>query len=410
MAVGGMVGGGIFSVLGLTVDFAGHLAFASFLVGGALALITARSYARLTVVTGEGGGPFAYLRHADDPRAAAWLSWLLIAGYVFTLAVYAFTFGHYLANVVGLPDAAARIAGICVIALFLGFNLRGVVAAGRAEDLIVAAKVFILLAISLAGLVAFSSSVLTPLANKGPGGVLWGSAVIFMAYEGFELLPYDYEDIEKPNRTLPLALYLSVAAVIALYVLVTLGSQLLVPEQTLIKNKEVAFAVAGREAFGTAGLWLASIGALFSAGSAINATLFSAARLARNVSKAGELPRALGREHSGLPWMSTLVIAVAAAGFSLMPGIEQIVSFGSLTFLIVFAVVNGLHAKRTAAAGGERALAWTGAAGCVAAAGGLIVYLATHQRATLGVAGTVLTVLAIARGIFVALRRRGADG
>jgi hypothetical protein len=37
--------------------------------------------------------------------------------------------------------------------------------------------------------------------------------VIFVAYEGFELLPYDYDDIEDPRRTLPRALYLSVALV-----------------------------------------------------------------------------------------------------------------------------------------------------------------------------------------------------
>ena len=34
MAIGGMIGGGIFSVLGVTIELAGHLAFACFVLGG----------------------------------------------------------------------------------------------------------------------------------------------------------------------------------------------------------------------------------------------------------------------------------------------------------------------------------------------------------------------------------------
>ena len=105
MAIGGMIGGGIFSVLGVTIDLAGHLAFAAFLLGGAIAALTARAYARLAVRSGRSGGPFTYLRDEGHPDAAAWVAWLLIAGYVFALAVYAFTFGHYLA---ARPRGAGR--------------------------------------------------------------------------------------------------------------------------------------------------------------------------------------------------------------------------------------------------------------------------------------------------------------
>ena len=48
MAIGGMIGGGIFAVLGVTIEVAGHLAFACFLLAGAVALVTARGYAGLS--------------------------------------------------------------------------------------------------------------------------------------------------------------------------------------------------------------------------------------------------------------------------------------------------------------------------------------------------------------------------
>jgi len=362
MAIGGMIGGGIFSVLGVTIDLAGHLAFAAFLVGGAIALLTARAYARLALHSGRSGGPFAYLREEGHPTAAAWVAWLLVAGYVFALAVYAFTFGHYLAHALGAPGAVARLLSVAVMAAFVTVNLRGVTASGRAEDIVVAVKLLVLGGISLVGIGMLSADRLAPLDDKGLLGVLLGAALIFVAYEGFELLPYDYDDLEQPRRNLPRALYLSVAVVALVYVAVTLASQMLVSDRLLTTQKEVAFAIVGKEALGGFGLWAATMAAVFSTGSAINATLFSTARLIRDVSAADELPAALGRERDGLPATAIVTIALLGGAFALLPGIVEVVAFGSFTFLLLFALVNLLHARHTAAAGWDRGLAYLGAA------------------------------------------------
>ncbi len=405
MAIGGMVGGGIFSVLGLTVDLAGHLAFAAFLLGGAVAGLTARAYARLALHSGRSGGPFAYLREEGHPESAAWVAWLLILGYVFALAVYAFTFGHYLANALGAPENVARLASVGVLAAFVGVNLRGVAASGLTEDLVVAVKLLVLAGIAVVGLAAFGTGRLAPLDNKGIGGVFLGASVIFVAYEGFELLPYDYEDIENPRRTLPRALYISVAVVVAVYVAVTLASQMLISDGVIAAKKEVAFALAGEQALGNFGLWAATVGAAFSTSSAINATLFSTARLARDVSAAEELPSALGRERNGLPAVAIAWIALVGAAFSLLPGIAEIVSFGSFAFLLVFALINILHARHTATPGWDRGLAYLGGAACLASAGGLLYYLGRSDRAGLVLIAVCALAVVIARFAFKESRR-----
>jgi amino acid transporter len=46
MAVGGMIGGGIFSVLGLIIQTAGQWAWLSFIVAGVIGLISAYSYSQ----------------------------------------------------------------------------------------------------------------------------------------------------------------------------------------------------------------------------------------------------------------------------------------------------------------------------------------------------------------------------
>jgi amino acid transporter len=405
MAIGGMIGGGIFSVLGVTIALAGHLAFVSFLLGAVLAALTARALARLASRSGRSGGPFTYLRDEGHPAAAAWVAWLLAAGYVFALSVYAFTFGHYLANVIGAGELVARLGSIASLAVFLGLNLRGVSASALVEDVVVAAKLAVLLVVSLYGISQFQAGRLSPPANEGQTGLLLGAAVIFVAYEGFELLPYDYGDMRDAGVTLPRAMYLAVAIVMGVYVLVTLGSQMLVSDHTILTQKEVAFAIVGKKAFGQAGLWAATLAALLSTSSAINATLFSTARLLRDVSLSGELPARIGREQHGLPVGALLWISVLGAAFAMLPGVTEIVSFGSLTFLVVFALINHQHAVYTATSTPDRALAWLGTLGCTAASIILLYYLARHDRAGLALIGVTGTVLVAARVAFTRTRR-----
>ena len=282
MAVGGMIGGGIFTVLGVAISVAGHLAAACFLIGMGLAALTARSYAGMSARAGRSGGPFEHLRTHGHPQIAGLLLWLLVFGYVVVMGVYSFTFGRYAANALGAPVIVARVLSVAVLVVFLAINLKGVVVSSRTEDLIVLAKLVALGSIAVIGLAQFSGDRLTPVADQGWGGVILGAATIFVAYEGFELISYDRDVIDRADWTLPRALYLSVAIVGAVYISVTLASQMVAPDATIVADREVAFATVGEAALGPVGRWVAIAGALLATSSAINATIFSASRLMRD--------------------------------------------------------------------------------------------------------------------------------
>jgi amino acid transporter len=114
MAVGGMIGGGIFSTLGVVVGIAGAWAWLSFTIAGLIALVAGYSYVKLAAYYSEGGGAFTFLREIDAEGFAGSLSWILIAGYVLTNAVYAFTFGQYLGHVLGLGPWFSGVTGIAI--------------------------------------------------------------------------------------------------------------------------------------------------------------------------------------------------------------------------------------------------------------------------------------------------------
>ena len=342
MAVGGMVGGGIFSVLGVVVMLAGKWAWLSFTIAGLIALATAYSYSKLAEKFGEGGGAFTFLREVNHEHFAGSLSWVLIFGYILTISVYAFTFGHYVAHVFDFGAWMPRTCALIIVFALTAVNLKGVGESALLEIITVWGKLLILLGLASIGLWKWQPSQLTAgIESKGLLGAFIGAASVFMAYEGFQLLTYDYEDIRNPKKTLPWAIVSAVVVVIFVYVVVAIGATMLVGAQTIVENKEVAIAVAGREALGTWGLGLATIAAAFSTASAINATLFATARLMHQVAEDRELPPILcHRNENGVPDRPVMIIGATGSVLAVVGSLSMLVEAASLAFLFTFAAVN----------------------------------------------------------------------
>jgi len=346
MGVGGMVGGGIFSVLGLSVGVAGHAAPIAFALGGIIALLTGLSYARLGMVFRSDGGSFTYLEHAFRHENIAGVGgWLLLAGYVGTLALYAYTFGGYGSAMLGNADHGSIIQYVLqsgVILLFLGVNLYSIKAAGHTEDIIVMVKVIILSLFAIAGIFYIKADYVLPLFNLGGTGVLMGAALIFVAYEGFELIPNAVNEMEHPEKNLSRGIIISIVITTLIYILVSLVAVGNLSSAAIAKYKEYALAVAAKPFLGHAGFMLIGLGALLSTASAINATLFGTARLGKVMAQERDLPRAFSfRERSrDIPWVSLCIITAVTLVFVNLGNLVMISSFASASFLLIFASIN----------------------------------------------------------------------
>jgi len=409
MAVGGMVGGGIFSTLGVVVGIAGPWAWLSFLAAGLVALAAGYSYVKLAAHYGEGGGAFTFLREIDAEGFAGSLSWVLIVGYVLTNAVYAFTFGSYLGHVVGLGPWFPRAAAVGIMFLFIGLNLRGVGEAGGVEVVLVWFKLAVLVGLAAWGLAQWDPPMLSRgVPGSGVDSALFGAASVFMAYEGFQLLTYDYEDIDRPERTLPRALLSAIVVVIFVYLMVAVGTAMLIGADQVVEHREVALAIAGRQALGVAGLVVVTIAAAFSTGSAINATLFATARLANRVAGDGELPAGLEHENgAGVPDRAVIGLGVMAGLLAAVGTLTTLVEAASLAFLFTFAVVGGLaFHQRT----GSRWVTGSGALGAAAASVALILRLAETEPIALVFLGLLVLIAVFGRPVLLRYVRTESDG
>ena len=209
MGVGGMIGGGIFSVMGLAAGITGHATPIAFALGGLLALIGGYSYVQLALTFVSDGASFTYLEHAfpQKPAIAAITGWTVVVGYIGTLALYAFTFGAYGSELLGQTEMGMlrQVLSVGIILAFMGVNLRGAKSSGRSEDIIVYTKIALLGLLAIAGMPGVTTENLVPVFDQGMISVFMAGALIFVAYEGFQLITNAVCETDDPQRNHSLA-------------------------------------------------------------------------------------------------------------------------------------------------------------------------------------------------------------
>lgn len=405
MAIGGMVGGGIFAVLGEAVVTAGNAAFISLGFGGLLALITGVVYARLTVEFDEAGGEFIFIEHITGPRFAGTVSWFLILGYIFTISLYAYTFGAYAGRLFGFGSGPNFWFGGGVILLITILNLSGVRESGISEDILVYTKIFILLGLIILGFFTIEADRVFPIISHGFGSTIQAAALVFVAYEGFQLLTYDYDTIENHKENLPKAVVYSISIVILIYVLIAFVLTGSLGPQVIAEHKETALAMLAKPVMGQFGIIIVLVAAVFSTASAILATIFAISRMAKRISDGGQLPALLTkRESAGIPVFFTIMIAVFAIVVQFFGNLSQITTFSSLVFLFVFSIVNYIGYKHEVLNGWKRILPLIGAFGCVSAMGTLLYETYASNPVTLYLVVGISIVLLICRELYIWLQ------
>jgi amino acid transporter len=407
MAIGGMVGGGIFAVLGEAVMTAGNATFISLGLGGLLALVTGLVYVKLTVEFDEPGGVFVFIEHITGVRFAGTVSWFLILGYVFTISLYAYTFGAYGGRLLGFGSDANFWLGSGVVIFITILNLTGVRESGISEDILVYTKIIILASLIGLGFFMVEPGQILPVLNEGLGNTIQAAALVFVAYEGFQLLTYDYNTIENQKENLPKAVIISITAVLFIYILIAFVLTGSLGTQVIAEHKETVLAILAEPILGQFGIVIVLVAAVFSTASAILATIFAVSRLAKRIAKDGQLPHQLtDKESSGVPVFFSILLAVIAIIIQFFGNLEQITTYSSLVFLFVFSVVNIMGHKHKVFSGWKKALPPLGSLGCASAMGILIYKIYTTNLNTLYVIGGIFLVILICREAYIWLHSK----
>jgi amino acid transporter len=375
IGIGGMVGGGIFAVLGLAVHLAKGGTPVAFALAGLVALITSYSYARLSSAFPCQGGTVEFLNQAFKPGLiSGGLNVLLWLSYNVMLALYAYAFGSYGSSFFA-PHLQPfikhlLISGIIILLTFLNAMRASVV--GRFEEWIVGFKVIILLFFIAAGFGSINSQRLSPETWSKTPFLIAGGMIIFLAYEGFELIANTAGDVRNPQKTLPRGYYTAVGFVILLYILVstvTVGNLSL---DKIYAAQDYALAESAKPFLGSLGFALIAIAALLSTSSAINATLYGASRISYIIAKDGELPNILEKKIWHRPIEGLLITSGITLIVANIFDLSSISMMGSAGFLLIFAAVNAANFRLYKEANSRRFIAFLGVIICLIALSALI--------------------------------------
>lgn len=226
LVISNMIGTGVFTSLGYQISDLKNTTSILLLwsIGGVLALIGAFIYSELASKFKQSGGDYIYLSRTFHPLFGYLSSWIsLFVGFSAPISLAALAMGKYL-NVFGLELGKEFAIGmIVIVAVFQSFSLN---LSSKFQNIFTVLKIgFIIILIALG--FYFAPAV-------APNAVLFDSTwknelllpafatslvYVTFAYTGWNSASYIIEEIDRPKRNLPKALFVGVIFVTISYVL-----------------------------------------------------------------------------------------------------------------------------------------------------------------------------------------------
>ena len=311
---------------------------------------TALMTAELSAAMPEDGGYVVWVEEAFGRFwgfLEGWLSWLCSFA---DNALYPVMFVDYLAYLRGDMGLTERwLIGAAMTASMTWLNIRGIRLVGAASILFM---LFVLAPFAV--MVIFGGAQIRPsLWLAQPGTVDWALllSVVLWNTSGWDNAGCCAGEVDKPNRTYPRAMAISVLLVTLAYLLPVLVG---VSIDTEWANwKEGYFPKVAAQAGGNwLGAWL-TIAGLVSAMGLLNALLCTSARVPYAMAQRGTLPGCFARLHQrhATPWIAIIVNSVGVAcliPFSFKDLIQVDMFLYALALILEFAALAWLRVRRPA--------------------------------------------------------------
>jgi APA family basic amino acid/polyamine antiporter len=356
---GTIIGSGIFLVPAEMMQAVGSagLVYLAWMVGGLLSFFGALTYAELGAVRPFSGGEYVYVRDAYGPLPGflyGW-TWFLIAkpasiatvtaGIVRVLGTFpAFKFlpqsifALHVTSGRTLEISYGHLAAIGATVFITALNYIGIRKAGDFQFVFTVLKVGMIIGIAVVALMASSGSwsnfgTSFAGAKGGMAGFMAALVAALWAYDGWNDLNMVSEEIERPERSIPIALIAGVGLVAVLYMGMNAGIQRALPA-TVIAQAAVPAAAASAAALGHFAITLVSIGMIISMLATLNGTVMSGGRVPFAVARDGYLWKALAEVHPKFhtPALALVIQAVVAIVLVVVGG-----AFRELFSLAIFA-------------------------------------------------------------------------
>jgi basic amino acid/polyamine antiporter, APA family len=394
IGLGSMIGAGVFSAFGPAARAAGAGLLIGLALAAAIAYCNATASAQLAAVYPTSGGTYIYGRERLGPWWGFIAGWGFVIGKSASCAAMALTVAAY---AVPGPWWAHRVIAVAAVILLIALNYRGVTKTAMLARILLACTLIALAAVVIG--IAVAKPETSHLIYRTTGtiyGVLQSAGLLFFAFAGYARIATMGEEVRDPARTIPRAITLALAIVVAIYLVVGVAALLAAgPDRLAHSAAPLAEAVRAAGAAPlvpviTVGAALASLGALLALIAGLGRTVLAMARHR-------DLPAWLAAVHPRyrVPHHAELALGMIVCILVATVDLRGVIGFSSFGVLIYYAIANA--AAYTLPASRSRVLNVCGLAGC-------LLLVATLPWESV-VAGLVVFAIGVA-GRFFVLRRR----
>jgi basic amino acid/polyamine antiporter, APA family len=311
--VGYVIGASIFILPGQLAGSVGPAVIVSYALAAVIALFACVSAAQLGSLYPRTGAGYVAITKLVSPLGAFITIWLMLAAYVFAIALIANGFGEYF-NVL-IPAVDAKVAAYGVVLLFGALNLGGAANLVRVQSLIVLLFMIALVTVCVGGMFTAEAVNLEPFMPGGINPVVLAVVPAFFSYGGFMVVMEMAGEIKNPARTIPLALGISFVVVLLTYI--TLSFVLVGTinwEELATQSAPVSrFAEA---IYGSAGATFITIAAVGAAATSVNALVLVASRDIVALSESGLFSARFNPESTGTQHPTAAVLVIT--GFAIV--------------------------------------------------------------------------------------------
>ncbi len=338
--VGGIVGAGIYAIIGEAAAFGGNLLWLSFLLAAAVALCTATTYAELVSRHPDAGGSFEYVRQAFGIRVAGFASIFMLFTGVVAAGAIAISFSDYLSRLLDVPTILTTLA---VVAAMGAINVVGAAQASWFNAVATIATLAGLAAVVVVAAPDMASVDLFDASGADVLGIGTGAALIFFSFIGFEDLVKMAEETENPRTTMPRGVLISGVIVLVVYLAVAVAAVAALGAESLAESSgplaEILRSKAGRG-------WATAIVAvaLFATSKTILSNILGSSRLLFDVGRDTD-HRFLRRltvvsDKTNTPIYAVIAITVVAMAFGAIGNLRLVAALSNVLIMLVFLVVN----------------------------------------------------------------------
>ncbi|ACV46877.1 MULTISPECIES: amino acid transporter [Halomicrobium] len=338
ISVGAMIGSGIFILPALALKTAGPSVVLAYLLAGILVVPAALSKSEMATAMPEAGGTYLYIERGMGPLFGT------VAG-VGTWFSLAFKGG--LALVGGVPyllilfDLPVKPVALGLAAVLILVNLLGAKQTGRLQVAIVVVMLAALSWFVVGSGGSVQQANFQPFYADGLSGLLAATGLVFVSYAGVTKVASVAEEVENPDRNIPLGILGSLAFTTLLYVLIV-AIIVGVTDAGVVAGSATPVAEAAAATLGEWGVWAVVLAAILALISTANAGILSSSRYPFAMARDGLVPTSLAEvsERFGTPSLSISLTGIVLLALIAFVPVLEIAKLASAFQILVFVLIN----------------------------------------------------------------------